>query len=50
MVAQWLRICLPMQGTQVRALVQEDPTCRRATNPMSHNYGACTLDPVSHNY
>ena len=31
LVAQWLRIRLPMQGTQVRALVQEDPTCRGAT-------------------
>ena len=26
LVAQWLRICLPMQGTWVRALVWEDPT------------------------
>ena len=42
LVAQWLRICLPMQGTQVQALVWEDPTCRRATGPMSHNYWACT--------
>ena len=38
LVAQWLRICLPMQGTQVRALLQEDPTCRGATKPMRHNY------------
>ena len=38
LVAQWLRICLPMQGTRVRALVWEDPTCRGATNPVSHNY------------
>ena len=38
LVAQWLRICLPMQGTQVRALVWEDPTCRGATKPVSHNY------------
>ena len=38
LVAQWLRICLPMQGTRVRALVWEDPTCHRATRPMSHNY------------
>ena len=38
LVAQWLRICLPMQGTRVRALVWEDPTCRGATKPMSHNY------------
>ena len=37
-VAQWLRICLPMQGTRVRALVWEDPTCRGATRPVSHNY------------
>ena len=38
LVVQWLRICLPMQGTRVRALVWEDPTCRGATSPMSHNY------------
>ena len=28
-----MRVCLPMQGTWVRALVWEDPTCRRATKP-----------------
>ena len=38
LVAQWLRIRLPMQGTRVRALVWEDPTCRGATGPVSHNY------------
>ena len=38
---QWLRICLPMQGTRVRALVWEDPTCRGAARPVSHNYWAC---------
>ena len=38
LVAQWLRVCLPMQGTQVRALVWEDPTCCGATRPVSHNY------------
>ena len=38
LVAQWLRICLSMQGTRVRALVWEDPTCRGATGPVSHNY------------
>ena len=41
LVAQWLRICLPMQGTRVRALVWEDPTCHRATGPVSQNYWAC---------
>ena len=38
LVAQWLRICLPVQGTQVQALVQEDPTCCGATKPVCHNY------------
>ena len=38
LVAQWLRICLPMQGMRVRALVWEDPTCHGATKPVSHNY------------
>ena len=38
LVAQWLRIRLPIQGTRVRALVREDPTCRRATKPVRHNY------------
>ena len=31
LVAQWLRIHLPMQQTRVRSLVWEDPTCCRAT-------------------
>ena len=37
LVVQWLRICLPMQGTRVQALVWEDPTCRGATGPVTHN-------------
>ena len=49
LVAQWLRIHLPMQGTRVRALVREDPTCRGATKPMHHNYWAWPLEPVNHN-
>ena len=28
----------PMQGTRVRALVWEDPTCRGAAGPVSHIY------------
>ena len=36
-VAQWLRIGLPMQGTWVRSLLGEDPTCRGATKPVRHN-------------
>ena len=38
LVAQWLGILLPIQGTRVRALVREDPTCHGATNPVRHNY------------
>ena len=50
LVAQRLRICLLMQGTRVRALVWEDPTCCGATRPVRHNYWACPLEPASHNY
>ena len=49
LVAQWLRIRLPMQGTRVQALVREDPTCRGATKPMRHNYRACALELANHN-
>ena len=38
LVVQWLRIHLPRQGTWVRALVWEDPTCCGATKPVRHNY------------
>ena len=48
-VAQWLRIRLPVQGTWVQSLVWEDPTCHGATKPVRHNYGACALEPMSHN-
>ena len=42
LVAQWLRVRLPMQGTQVHAPVQEDPICRGAAGPVSHGRWACT--------
>ena len=38
LVAQWLGIHLPTQGTRVQALGREDPTCHGATEPMCHNY------------
>ena len=38
LVAQWLRTHLSMQGTWILSLVQEDPTCCRATKPMRHSY------------
>ena len=41
LVAQWLRIRLPVQETRVRSLVREDPTCRGAVKPVCHNYWAC---------
>ena len=50
LVVQWLRNRLPMQGTQVRALVLEDPTCRGATKPVHRNYWASTLESSCHNY
>ena len=34
---QWLRICLPVQGTWIWSLVQEDPTYSGAAKPMHHN-------------
>ena len=50
LVAQWLRIRLPMQGRQVQALVREDPTCLGAAKPMRHNSWACALELTSHHY
>ena len=50
LVAQWLRIRLPMQGTRVQALVREGPTCHGGTKPVRHSYWAWALEPASHNY
>ena len=41
LVAQWLGVCLLVQGTRVQALGWEDPTCRVAAGPVSHNCWAC---------
>ena len=46
---QSMRIHLPIQGIQVRFLVQKDPTHPGATQPMGHNYRARALEPVSCN-
>ena len=48
LVAHWLRICLPMQRTRVRALVWEDPTCRGATKLAQPS--SSTTELVSHDY
>ena len=33
LVVQWIRIHLPMQGTWVVSLIQEDPTCLKPKHP-----------------
>ena len=38
LVAQWIRICLPVQETWVQSPIQEDSTCRRSAKPVCHNY------------
>ena len=43
LVIQWLRICLPKQGTQVQSLVQEDSTCHGEPKPMPYSYWAHSL-------
>ena len=52
-MVQWIRIHLPVQGTQVQSLVQEDPTCSGANNlgttvAVEPSLGA--LEPGSSNY
>ena len=49
-MVQWIRICLPMQETQVRSLVQKDPTCIGEARPGHHSRWACILEPRSRNY
>ena len=34
-----------MQEAWIRPLVQEDPTCRGANEPLSNNEDACPLEP-----
>ena len=49
LVVQWLRIHLPMQGTQVWSLIWEDPICFRATKPVGHKYWSrSTWEPMLH--
>ena len=50
LVVQWIRICLPKQGTWVPSLVWEDSTRCGGTNPRHDDYWAHTLEPVSCNY
>ena len=50
LVVQWLRIHLPMKGTQVQSLFWGNPTCLRATKSVHCNYWACSLESSSNNY
>ena len=50
MVGAVVKNRLPMQGTQVPSLVQEDLTHRGAVKPVCHNYLACAVEPMSHNH
>ena len=50
LVVQWLRICLPLPGTRVWALLWEDPTCCRTTKPVRHSYWSYALEPANHSY
>ena len=43
LMVQWIRIRLPMQGTWIWSLSQEDSTCLGATKPIYRNYGARVL-------
>ena len=45
LVAQWLRIRLPVQGTRVRALVREDTTCRGAHVPQLQTLRSRDCEP-----
>ena len=53
LVAQWLRIHLPLQGSRAQVLVQEDSTCRGAMahapqllSPCAATTEALSLEPV----
>ena len=48
LLVQWLRILLPMQGTWVRSLIWEDPTCLGATTttePALQSLRATAISP-----
>ena len=49
LVAQWLGICLPVQGTRVRALVWEDPTSTEQLAPWATITEPARLEPVLRN-
>ena len=42
-MVQWLRICLPMQGTRIQPLVWEELMCHGVRKPVYHDYRAWVL-------
>ena len=44
LVVHWLKICLPVQGTWVRSLAQEDSTCHRACVPQLQSPSSRALE------
>ena len=49
-MVQWIRICLPIQETQVWSLVQEASSGWGSAKPMGRNYWARALVPASLNH
>ena len=49
-MAQWWRICLPMQETWVWSLIQEDLTWHGAAEPVHLNYWTFALEPRRCNF
>ena len=47
LVVQWIGVCLPMQGTGVQSLVQEESNGIRATKPMRLCSRACEMQLLS---
>ena len=47
LVVHWLRICLPMWGTQARSQEREDSSCLGAVKPVGHK--PMCLEQVLHN-
>ena len=37
-MVQWIRTHLPIQGTQIQSVVEQDFTHLEATEPVHHNY------------
>ena len=57
LVVQWLRVCLPVQGTQVQSFLQEDPHAAgqqrprtTTTEPVFQSSQAAITEPTCCNY